>query len=541
MKQQTARWVRTLSVMVWCLMAGTSTVMAAEADSGDQAPVLRTAWPYDVGPLNSQGYGANQMVAQAMVYEPLVRYHKGEIEPWLATDWALSEDGRTYTFTLRQNVTFSDGTPFDASAVKANVDAVLGCRARHDWLALVNQLDHVTVVDAHTVQLVLKHPYYPTLMELSLIRPLRIASPNVLGAAGSGTQCRLSAPVGTGPWVFSGREPGRVDHFRRNAHYWGTMPAFSGVDIHVINDPNTRAMALETGQIDMVQGTRGMISVDSFQRLSHDPRFTASRSEPLATRTFVMNSKRFPTNALPVRQAIEYAVDRPAIVKALLYGAEPVAYRLFSSRVPYADIDLPTRKFDPARARSLLEKAGWTSGDDGIRVKDGQRLTLSLYFDGEDPLQKSMSQVVQANLRAIGIEVRLQGEEEGALMKRQKNGHFNMIYSDTWGAPYEPHAYLSSMRVPAHADYQAQQGLPMKGALDRDIGRVLTTQNPEQRQSLYRDILTTLHDQAIYLPISFITSRSVSNDRVSNVHFGDTMEDIPFADMTPAERATAHD
>ena len=84
MKQQTARWVRILSVMVWWLMAGTSTVMAADASEAHQAPVLRTAWPYDVGPLNSQGYGANQMMAQAMVYEPLVRYHKGEVEPWHA-------------------------------------------------------------------------------------------------------------------------------------------------------------------------------------------------------------------------------------------------------------------------------------------------------------------------------------------------------------------------------------------------------------------------------------------------------------------------
>ncbi|MCM2972454.1 nickel ABC transporter substrate-binding protein [Larsenimonas suaedae] len=521
------------------LMALTLVTPMSQADE----PVLDVAWPFDVGPLDSQGYGANQMMAQAMVYEPLVRFHDGKIEPWLATDWDISDDGRTYVFTLRDGVRFSDGAPFDARAVKANVDAVLQCRDRHDWLALVNKIERVEVRDARTVALVLKTPYYPTLMELSLIRPLRFASPGVLqtgsehGDAGARTgqdACRLSRPIGTGPWVFSRREPGRVDHFTRNPTYWGTAPAYAGVDIHIINDPNTRAVALETGKVDLVQGTRGLVSSDSFQRFTQDPRFNARASKPLATRTFVINASHGPTRDVRVRRAIEHAIDTDAMRTSLLFDTEPKADALFSSDVPYADVALTPYAFDPNKARTLLDNAGWVRGKNGLRSKDGTPLTLDAYFVGDDPLQKALSQVMQANLADIGIQVRLHGEEETALMQRERNGGFDLVYSDTWGAPYEPHAYLSSMRVPAHADYQAQKGLADKAELDRAIARVLTLQDETERRALYHDILTRLHEAAIYVPITHVTSRSVSRPDVDNVQFGDTLEDVPFARMRPA-------
>ncbi|WP_205909444.1 nickel ABC transporter substrate-binding protein [Salinicola lusitanus] len=526
---------RALCVASLLITAGISG--AAMATSANDDPVLTVAWPYDVGPLDTQGYGANQMMAQAMVYEPLVRFHDGRLEPWLATQWSVSDDGLSYRFTLRDDVTFSDGAPFDAAAVKANLDAVMACRDHHAWLALANKLESVSIFSRDEVELHLKTAYYPTLMELSLIRPLRFASPSSLQSDLPAEQggCRLSRPIGTGPWVFSGREPGRVDHFKRNPNYWGDLPAYAGVDVRLINDPNTRAVALETGQIDLVQGARGLISEDSFQRFAQDPRFEARNSPPLATRTFVLNSHHGPTRFLAVRQAIEHAVDKRAIVASLLFDAEPVAQALFSRQVPYADIDLAPYEFDVDEARSLLDQAGWTPGEDGIRTHQGEPLTLDLYFVGDDPLQKAMSQVVQANLKQVGMQVRLHGEEETALMSRQKSGEFSIIYSDTWGAPYEPHAYLSSMRVAAHADYQAQLGLPNKAEIDREIGELLTEQDEAARQAGYTRLLRELHESAIYVPISFVTARSVSRrDAVEDVGFGDTMEDISFSTMRPA-------
>ncbi len=145
---------------------------------------LTYSWPSNAGPLNPHLYAPNQMFAQASVYEPLVKYRgDGSIEPWLATSWTISEDGRTYDFVLRPGVTFSDGTPFDAAAVKANFDAILANRPRHAWLDLVQQIERTEVVGPLAFRLVLKAPHYPTLLELSLPRPFRFLSPRAMAPA----------------------------------------------------------------------------------------------------------------------------------------------------------------------------------------------------------------------------------------------------------------------------------------------------------------------------------------------------------------------
>ncbi len=147
---------------------------------------LTYSWPSNVGPLNPHLYAPNQMFAQASLYEPLVKYRDdGSVEPWLATSWNISEDGRTYDFVLRPGVTFSDGVPFDAAAVKANFDAILANRPRHAWLDLVQQIERTEVVGPLAFRLVLKAPHYPTLLELSLPRPFRFLSPKAMGPGGT--------------------------------------------------------------------------------------------------------------------------------------------------------------------------------------------------------------------------------------------------------------------------------------------------------------------------------------------------------------------
>ena len=107
-----------------------------------------------------------------------------------------------------------------------------------------------------------------------------------------------------------------------------------------------------------------------------------------------------------------------------------------------------------------------------------------------------------------------------------------MIFNDTWGAPYEPHAMCASMRVPSHADYQAQSGLPMKKELDEKIGLVLRATTDAERSALYRDILTTLHDQAVYFPISYKTLVKVYRKGLAGVEFPAFVNSVPFDVMS---------
>ena len=253
-------------------------------------------------------------------------------------------------------------------------------------------------------------------------------------------------------------------------------------------------MALETGEIDLVYGI-GQISYDTFARFQNDPRYVTAVSKPVGGLALAVNSGSGPTAELAVRQALQHAADKSAIIKGVLLGTQARADSLFSPQVPYCDIGLEPYAHDPAKAAALLDEAGWKLPENGkYRMKGGQELAVDFCFVGNDAVQKAMGEVLQAQYARAGIRLNLVGEEEDSFLRRQKDGSFGMIVNATWGPPFEPHAMVGSMRHPSHADYMAQAGLPMKADIDRMIDAVLATTNAEERQALYTDILTTLHE-----------------------------------------------
>ncbi|WP_444542166.1 nickel ABC transporter substrate-binding protein [Chelatococcus reniformis] len=495
---------------------------------------LNAAWPANVGPLNPHLYAPNQMFAQAMVYEPLVKYQAdGTIGPWLAAGWEVSDDARIYTFRLRQDVRFSNGEPFDAAAVVANFTAILAGRSRHAWLELTNQIETVAALDAHTVRLTLKRPYYPTLEELALPRPFRFVAPSQF--VGGGTQAGITAPIGTGPWVLKDTQLGVRDLFTRNERYWGPRPAIGEINIKVILDPNTRAVAMETGEIDLIYGSDGPVSPDTFDRFRAMGQLTTGLSKPVETLALAINSNRGATRDLAVRKAINHAVDKDTMIATVLYGTQTRADTLLAPNVPYADIGLQPYAYAPARARRLLDEAGWTVAASGARQKNGEPLLIDLCFVGTDAVSKTIAEIVQADLKKVGIGVRLVGEEESSVYARQRDGRFGMIFNRTWGPPYDPHALISSMRAPSHADYQAQSGLPDKAEIDAKIGQVLLSVDASERRRLYRDILTRLHDGAVYLPLTFTSAMLIAKPELGAVSFSPIAGEIPFDQIRPRE------
>lgn len=504
----------------------------AQAAASDE---ITTAWPVNVGPLNPHLYTPNQMFAQSMVYEPLVKYQAdGSVIPWLAKSWSHSEDGKTWTFNLRDDVKFSNGEEFDAQAAVENFRAVLDNRKRHAWLELTNQITDVKALSKNELQITLKDAYYPFLQELTLPRPFRFIAPSQF--KNNETLNGIKAPVGTGPWVLKESKLNQYDVLVRNEHYWGGKPQIQKVTVKVIPDPTTRAVAFETGNIDLLYGNEGLLPLDTFARFSQNPEYRTQLSAPVETVMLALNSAKAPTNELAVREALNYAVDKKTLIKNALYGTQQVADTLFAPSVPYANIGLKPREYDPQHAKFLLEQAGWTlPAGKTIREKAGQPLHIELAYVGTDALSKSMSEIMQANMRQIGVDVALVGEEESSIYARQRDGRFGMIFNRTWGAPYDPHAFMSSMRVPSHADYQAQLGLPDKAQIDKEIGDVLISTDKTQRQELYRDILTRLHNEAVYLPISYMSMMVVAKPGLGEIPYAPIASEIPFEQIKPVK------
>ncbi len=494
---------------------------------------ITTAWPVNVGPLNPHLYTPNQMFAQSMVYEPLVKYQAdGSVKPWLAKSWTHTADGKTWTFTLRDDVTFSNGEPFDAPAAAENFRVVLDNRQRHAWLELANQIVDVKALGKTELQITLKSAYYPFLQELSLPRPFRFIAPSQF--KDNETLRGIKAPIGTGPWVLKESKLNQYDVLVRNERYWGDKPPIRQITVKVIPDPTTRAVAFETGEVDLLYGNEGLLPLDTFARFSQNPAYRTQLSQPIETVMLALNSAKAPTNELAVREALNYAVNKKSLIDNALYGTQQEADTLFAPSVPYANIGLTPRQYDPQQAKTLLENAGWKlpAGKD-IREKMGQPLRIELSFIGTDALSKSMAEIIQADMRKIGVDVALIGEEESSIYARQRDGRFGMIFNRTWGAPYDPHAFMSSMRVPSHADYQAQQGLADKPIIDKEIGEVLETTDETTRQALYKDILTRLHNDAVYLPISYVSMMVVAKPELGEIPYAPIASDIPFEQIKP--------
>lgn len=516
------------------LAAAGALVLSGCGESGAPADVqkktvLEYASMKDIRNINPHLY-LGEMAAQAMVFEPLVFNTPEGVKPALAERWEISDDGRTYTFHLRRGVKFTDGTPFTADAVKKNIDAVLANRTRHAWLDMINEIESSEALDEHTWRLHLKHPYFPALIELGLSRPFRFISPACM--KNGGTKDGVSCLAGTGPWVLEEHKDQQYAVFRRNETYWGEKPIVPAVRWNVVPDTQTMLMALEKGEIDLVFGADGdQLTGDAFKKLAQEGRLNTAVSEPIASRAILVNSNRPITRDVRVREALAYAFNRQAVVDGILNGTEAPAMTLFAKNVPYCDIALKERGYDPKRAAAILDEAGWRPGADGVRVKDGARLSLDFYFNANNAHEKTIAEAMQGDLRVIGVELRVIGEEKQAYLDRQRTGEFDLQYSLSWGAPYDPQSYLSSWRIPAHGDYQSQIGLADKAHIDALVTDLMTEADEAERAKMIREVLVRITDAAVYIPVSYSRTKAVYSNALKDVSFAVTQYEIPFEKM----------
>lgn len=497
---------------------------AVKEENSDQ---LVVATAKDIGDLSPHGYCP--MYAQDFVYEGLTAFENGEVKPCLAESWDISEDGKEYTFHLRTDVKFTDGSPLTAEVVKMNFDAMMMHKEDHSFLESINLMKEVTVVDEHTVKITYEEAYYPILQELSLSRPVRImakASFPEDGDTGNG----IKEPIGTGMCKLKEHVEEQYAVFERNEDYWGEKPKFKEVKIVVTPDGDTSVNALKAGEVDMIFDIESRLTPDAFKELESSG-FAGHVSEPLSTVSLILNSSYGPTQDLKVRQALNYGVNKEVISENVFYGLQKPAETFFDKAVPYCDVELNTYQFDKEKAEQLLEEAGWKLEDGAkYRTKDGKELEMGFYFDGENVIYKTLGEVLQSEWEKIGIKLNLEAMERQVLIDQQKSGEFDITITETWGDPYDPHTLVAYMANEEYADYQAQKGLPMKEELDEKIHQVIVETDEEKRQELYTYILTTIQEQAAYLPISNTTRLVACEPDITGIKF-DSLYYMPLENV----------
>lgn len=500
---------------------------ASEAGSSEAKEELVFVNYRDIRDLNPHLY-AGEMYAQEMLYETLVNITADGYEGCLAESWDISDDGKTYTFHIRDGVKFSDGEVCDANAIKANFDAIIENKDRHTWLEMMNLLVGVSAPDNKTFVIELSEPYYPLLTELGVTRPFAMISPKAM--KDGSTKDGVNAYIGTGPYVLTDFVTDEYAVFEANKNYWGEQPKIKKITVKVIPDNQTRILALEKGEIDMIFG-KNMIDADAINQYTGNDKFTVSLSDPTSTRQIVLNTTRDVLADKEVRQALQHATNKQTISEGIFYGLEQPADTLFAKTVPYCDIDLEPYAYDVELAQSMLDEAGWVVGSDKIREKDGQKLNIDLLYNSDSVTEKAIAEYLQSEYQKIGIALNIHGEEEQSYRDNMKAGNFDMVFNICWGTPYDPQSSLAAMRAPVYGDYAAQLGLEDKADIDQAITDVLVSTDETKRQELYTFVLTRLHEDAVYIPLTYECNKAIYRSDLQGFHFTQTQYEVPFADF----------
>ena len=233
-----------------------------------------------------------------------------------------------------------------------------------------------------------------------------------------------------------------------------------------------------------------------------------------------------------VRKAIQHATDRKTISESIFSGIESPADTVLAKTVPYADIDLKAYDYNLDTAKKLLDEAGWKEvKGKTYRQKDGKELSIVLNYCSDSVTEKTIAEFYQSELAKVGIKLEISGEEEQAYRDRMKAGDFDITFNISWGSPYDPQSFLAGMRMPVYGDYAAQQGLKEKAQIDKTILKALTSTDEEKRQEYYTYVLTILHEEAVYIPLTYERNRAVYNEKVKNVTFNASQFEVPMEKM----------
>lgn len=357
----------------------------------DAEPVSITVtenWDFSVGfypvitPMVSSTYGAGFWSRN--FYNTLVSYDdNGKIQGELAETWEISDDGKTYTFHLRDGVKFSDGTPLTSEAVKMTLEAVVTNLGPQNGAfgKLTTLFDKLETPDEKTFVMTLKTPYYAALDNLTMALPLGIVNPAAFeGGVEKAYENCVSATMGTGPYMFD-RVEGDTYTFIRNPYYWGEAPEVDEFKVKVIPDNAAKILALRNGEIDAILGS-SRLSAEGYTEISQDTAFCHAMDDSTnQTRYLGMNLNKAPFNDPLVREAVSYAVNQQELETSVFDGLETAAETLFTNEKPNCGVEVKTYPTDMEKAKQLMKEAGYEdTNDDGILEKDGTSLAIHFNY-----------------------------------------------------------------------------------------------------------------------------------------------------------------
>lgn len=474
--------------------------------------------------VRQDSWSVMRFVTSSLVH----RDPEGNYVPYLAESWEMSDDGLTWTFHLKKDVTFHDGTPLTAQDVawtftRAKDPANPGAAG-----ASLAAVDSIEATDDSTVVLHLLQPFFPLLTSLSDPAFFGILSQAAVEAAGEdyGRQ-----PIGTGPYKFKEWITGDRIVLERNPDFnWGPPFAHQGpaypdaIEFRIIPESATQVVSMEAGEVDVA----GVVASDE-ETVRQTGLYTLYDVLAPGTGPYLQfNTGRPPLDDVRVRQALSMAIDRDVLVKVVMQGkAVPQYGPLSASTIGYwPGVEYVGYRYNLEKARALMQEAGYTVNASGMLEKDGQPLKFTLKtLAGIDTFLRT-AEILQEQFKALGVEIRLEQQETGALVADEVSGNYELgMMQVGWAdADILYQLFHSSM---IGALNLAQLSDPK---LDEMLTKTRTTMDPELRQQWVDDVQRYITEQAFMAPLMSTLSYWAVSNRVEGELYSTVTYDLYLDD-----------
>ncbi|GEC05419.1 hypothetical protein SSP24_30740 [Streptomyces spinoverrucosus] len=453
--------------------------------------------PDTLSPLLGYGKDGNSKIFDGL----LARDAHLELKPALAKSLPeVADDGLTYTYTLREGVQFSDGEPLTAADVVFTYRTILDEKTNNTARSELDAVKDVRASGDDKVVFTLKYPYAP----FAGRTVLPIVPEHIAGKQDPNTGSFNTEPVGTGPYVLSAWSKGEKLTFKANPNYWGGAPKVKTFTMAVIADDNVRATRLRSGDLDgavlppnLAATFKSDTGMKSYQARSYD-----FRAVTLPTADKVTGDRA-------IRQALDAAVDRKAMVDKILDGAGTPAY----GPLPVDDPSFAKgieREQDLGKAKRILDEAGWKAGKDGIRAKDGQRAAFTLLYPSGDKVRQDHALAYASDAKKAGIDVTVESATWEVIEPRMKDDAVLAGFGSTGDPDFGLYTLLHSSLAGDGFNNMAHYDNP---AVDQALDTGRRTQEPAERKAAYAALQRELVKDPGYTFLTHIDHLYVLADR----------------------------
>lgn len=506
-----------------------------QTEAGVAGGTLRLSTATDTGTLDLQTItGVTPKWLGRLMFDNLVYLdHQGRITPWIATSWEISPDGRTYTFRLRDGVTFSDGTPLDAEAVRANLDRIRDPATKAGMTtAYIAPYVRGRAVDRLTFEASLSEPYTPFLNVLAQSW-LGLVSPKALK---ENPKSLAEGPIGSGPFIVERYTRQQGIRFVRRADYdWSppflehTGPAYlERIEVDFVPEAMLRYTALAAGQHDLTVDA----PPQNAAAIRANPELALSSRVNLGnpTRAITFNVTAPPFDDVKVRRALALATDRDAIARIVGFGEYRAKTDFLSVTTPFYDPSFrDALHFDVAAADRLLDEAGWTVRDaEGYRTRDGRRLAAEV-LTTESQAPSPVLVAVQSDAKRIGFELRIVQLPAGPLTERRNANRYQALGAGFWHTNTPDGLYIvyHSRQITSDRYIGQNTSRLTDPQLDDLLLRARGTTDPALLKTLYADAQRRLTEVVPAIPLFENHTLVAWRRQVHGVVF-DTSHNTPF-------------